>query len=192
MKVFVAALALLVSALILGFIAWATGGSLPALVAGLLFLGLGAALGAASVGILPMPAPVFGMLSLAIILCLGVITWAGVENWLDNQPKTPEAAIANTPTPSTALVEEKARKTGWQPTHLSYGADGCVEHEVVVWHFYWHLEGGSAKTYPPHGAEPFTDKPGKKVITELEPGLWKWCRAEPDATGLMLWEYFEY
>lgn len=127
------------------------------------------------------------LLVLGIVLLLGA---RGCGAWKqaraeaktkEHAEKAREEAIA--PAPSPAVI-----KVGKVPTPLTYGADGCTEYRVEVWDFYWYLEGGNAIVYPPEGAPSFLDKPGKKVETAFKPGWWKWCRAEPGATGIVLWQ----
>ncbi|MEX2029126.1 MAG: hypothetical protein WD963_01445 [Candidatus Paceibacterota bacterium] len=71
-------IAAFVALLILGFIAWITGGSPGVLAAGILLLVFAGALGAAAAGIYNLPALARTILGWAIVLCLVVIVWQGV------------------------------------------------------------------------------------------------------------------
>jgi|GEM_PF-5704513 len=67
--------------LVLGFVAWLTGGSLPAMVAGVFLLVFGGAVLAARAKILTLPAMVQTLLGYAALLCILVIIWAALANW---------------------------------------------------------------------------------------------------------------
>ena len=107
-----------------------------------------------------------------------------LDSWLASDAKA--APTVTYAAPTVQVV--KAGTVGKEPTLLTYREDGCADYRVEVYDFFWYLEGGDAMVYPPHGAPPFRDSPGKKENRALKPGWWKWCRAEPDATGVTLWQ----
>lgn len=83
-----------VSLLLLIFVGWITGGSLVALVVGILLLMIAAVFGAQAAGIMSIPASAQSMLSLAGMLCVIIIVWAGFKAHKDNEPPSSSNSTA--------------------------------------------------------------------------------------------------
>ena len=101
MKVIIA-LGVTVVVFVLGFIAWLTGGSPVAFLAGVLLLVFIGAWGAAKAGIVTLPSIVRTILGWATMLCLIVIVWTVGDNWWE--AKKAEKVVAE----AKAAAERKA------------------------------------------------------------------------------------
>ena len=80
-------------------------------------------------------------------------------------------------------------KVGKRPTSYTFRGDGCVEIKIQAYDFAWYARGGRITTFPPNGGASFVTTPGVDgPVTHFLPGMWKWCRLDPDATGVEIWQ----
>ncbi len=98
-------LVIVVGILILGFLAWITGGSATALFSGVLILLMAAALLADKAGILTLPSFVKRLIGLAVAICLIVITWAIISSWWEAWKAEAKATARNMKNPTVCNNE---------------------------------------------------------------------------------------
>lgn len=136
-------LAVFAGLLVLGFIAWLTGGSFAAFFAGIFLLGFAGAFVAGMAGVVRLPSAVRTLLGGAIALCLIVIVWAGISHWWRTSiaparatAKAVAAAkqIARANTPASAVVVENPEPRfirGVTPTKISADYEFNIEADSV-------------------------------------------------------------
>jgi len=118
-----------VALLVLGFIAWITGGSFVAFIAGIFLLGCAGAWGATIAGILnpPPPPSVRKILVWVSLLCLAVIIWAGAKNWYDSY-QADKRALAN----HRLCQDENEKWVKIPPGHYKASDGKCTEGSATL------------------------------------------------------------
>lgn len=142
--------AILALILSLGAIGWFTGWSEPAMATGFLLLILSLFFVAEKIGVMNLPSIVSTILGWGVVLCLGVIIWAGIGNAWKNHKKEMRAEEKARRDPSICKNDDgdwvKIPAGFYRPS----GEDDCVEGEAPV------------RTYRP--LQPVIVKTGKERI----------------------------
>lgn len=202
MRTLIIGLAGLVVLLILGFIAWLTGGSFVAFFAGIFLLGFASALLAGMAGIVTLPPPVRALIGWAVTLCLIVIGLKTIKHQWDTRV-APRRAIAKAKATARAEAQAEARvqvqnrtvpviqKVGKVPKLYKFADwDGvCTVTDTLKSDASFYPKGGTVKFTDPRG-DTWEDTPGvpsSRNNTNHPVGRYKVCKKDPGAWGVEVW-----
>ncbi len=182
-------LVVLVSLLVLGFVAWLTGGSFPAFIATVLLLGFTGIWGAVVSGIMPMPFLARTIFGSAAVLCLVVVVGMSIGRWREKPEASTHGPGYEATRGRTPMVAEPS-SIGKVPTLYEFSD---FPHDTIVvrvndYGSHSYPKGGCVRIFPPGGGS-FVDCPGiNTTTTRGGPGVWKWYPVDENATGVEVWD----
>ncbi|MFA6476650.1 MAG: hypothetical protein WCV68_04610 [Candidatus Paceibacterota bacterium] len=97
--------------------------------------------------------------------------------------KAAEYAAAHPPTP--AIVQERQHIP--IPTFHAFGPDGCYETDLG-YEARWSPKDKAMRVYDPGGSSHVEALGKKSPISAFGPGTWRFCKEDPAATGVVIWE----
>ena len=128
----------------------------------------------------------FVILAMAILAFMSI---SAIQEWREQkvaERTAQRARMANTPAPPPRVVVQKV-----DPKPEEYLWDehpsGCVTLKLG-YKARWYPLGGAMQITAPDGSKR-VERPGEKVpLSKFGPGMWQFCRHEPQATGVHIWQ----
>lgn len=126
-----------------------------------------------------------------VLLFIGFLLYSGVKlgastvsSWREEEEKTKtnnRSTVIYVPVPAEPAQHVPV------PTFHPFGPDGCYETNLG-YEARWSPKDKAMRVFDPGGGS-HVERLGKKSpISAFGPGTWRFCKEDPDATGVVIWE----
>lgn len=118
------------------------------------------------------------------VVVLVVVCWVGYRGykWWTKPPAPQNPTAAQVVQPPTVIVSQAP-----VPTFHPFGTDGCYETNLG-YEARWSPKDKAIRVYDPAGDSHVEALGKKSPISAFGPSRWRFCKEDPDATGVVIWE----
>lgn len=109
---------------------------------------------------------------------------AAEEKTRQEQERQKAAAYAVAHPPAPIATQQQHGST---PTFHPFGVDGCYE-TSLGYEARWSPKDKAMRVYDPAGGSHIEELGKKSPISAFGPGTWRFCKEDPDATGVVIWK----